>query len=376
MTGVNSYQPVTTLSQGIPALVFPAIGNGAIPMPSAISLNSLGASYTRSYIMSWNFMLQKQLPHGLVAQAGYVGNREVHQQYEINVNNGDVLGAGTAGEPLNQLFGRTATTNYFEPFGHTHYDALQATLDRRFANGVLIKASYSWAKAISLCCADSEDAGPQIAIPAYAALNRAVEPYDRTQVFSLSGVAELPFGRGKKWLNQGRVVGALVSGWQVNTLVSAYTGLPFTVTGSSTSLNAPGNTQTADQIKAQVATLGGVGAGQSWFDPLAYANVTQVRFGTSGFDVLRGPGAFNMDASLFRTFRITERVNIQFRGQVFNVTNTPHFANPASNVNSLVLNKDGTINNLGGFTVISATTGNGRESIDQRVFQLAARVSF
>ena len=74
---------------------------------------------------------------------------------------------------------------------------------------------------------------------------------------------------------------------------------------------------------------------------------------------------------------MTERVNVQFRGQVFNVTNTPHFANPASNVNNLVLNSNGTINNLGGFTlVISATTGNGREGIDQRVFQLAARLTF
>ena len=376
LSGVNSYQPVTTLSQGIPPLTFPAIGNGALPMPSAVSLNSMGDSYTRSYTMSWNFMVQKELPFGLVAQAGYVANRQVHQQYEININSGQVLGAGNAGEPLNQLFGRTTTTNFFEPYGHSHYDALHATLDRRFANGFLLKASYSWAKAISLCCADSEDAGPQITIPAYSRMNRAVEPYDRTQVFSLSGVAELPLGRGRKWLNHGRVSTALASGWQINTLVSAFTGLPFTVTGSGTSLNAPGNTQTADQIKPEVATLDGVGPGQSWFDPLAYANVTQVRFGNSGFDTLRGPGAFNMDASLFRTFRITERVNFQFRGQVFNVTNSPHFANPGANVNSLVLNRDGSINNLGGFTVISSTASNGREGIDQRMFQLAARLTF
>jgi hypothetical protein len=83
-----------------------------------------------------------------------------------------------------------------------------------------------------------------------------------------------------------------------------------------------------------------------------------------------------LDGSLFRTFQITERFKLQFRGQVFNVTNTPHFANPASNVGSLILNSNGTINNLGGFSVISSTTGVGREGIDQRVFQLAARFSF
>jgi hypothetical protein len=177
-------------------------------------------------------------------------------------------------------------------------------------------------------------------------------------------------------LSGGGMVGAIVSGWQVNGLLNAYTGTAFTVTGSSTSLNAPGNTQTADQIKTHVDMLGGAGPGQSWFDPLAYASVTQVRFGTSGFDTLRGPGQINVDASLFRTFHINERIHAQFRAQVFNVSNTPHFANPASNAGNLVLNANGTINNLGGFTVISSTTGNGREGVDQRVFQLALRVSF
>src|SRR5208283_3179981 len=99
-----------------------------------------------------------------------------------------------------------ATTNYFEPWGHAHYDAFQATLNRRFKGGYQIQASYSFSKSIMLCCADKEDAGPQIPIPAYEELNRAVAPYDRTQVFTFSGIAELPFGRAKKWLNRGGFV--------------------------------------------------------------------------------------------------------------------------------------------------------------------------
>jgi hypothetical protein len=376
VSGANSYSAVTTLAQGIPPLLFPAAGSGVVPMPTSVSLNSMGDNYVRSYIQSWNVMLQKQLRYGFVVEAGYVATRAVHQQYEININAGMIPGQGNAGEPLNQAFGRTSTTNFFEPYGHAHYDALQATVNRRFRGGYQIMARYSFSKSISLCCADSEDAGPSIPIPGYDRLNRAVNPYDRTQILSVSGIGELPFGRGKKFLNSGKFETAAFSGWQVNGLFNAYTGLPFTVTGSSTSLNAPGSTQTADQMKPDVATLGGVGPGQSWFDPLAYANVTAVRFGTSGFNVLRGPGQVNVDASLFRTFRVTERVNAQFRAQVFNASNTPHFANPGSNVGSLLLNPNGTVNNLGGFTVISSTTGNGREGVDQRVFQLALRVSF
>lgn len=376
VSGANSYTPITTLAQGIPPLVFPAAGNGVIPMPTSVSLNSMGDNYVRGYIQSWNVMLQKQLRYGFVVEAGYVGTRAVHQQYEINVNAGMFLGLGNAGEPLNQKYGRTSTTNFFEPYGHAHYDALQATVNRRFRGGYQIMARYSFSKSISQCCADSEDSGPSIPIPGYDRLNRAVNPYDRKQILSVSGIAELPLGRGKRFLSSGKVATAVFSGWQVNALFSAYTGLPFTVTGSSSSLNAPSSTQTADQMKPDVAMLGGVGPGQSWFDPLAYANVTAVRFGTSGFNVLRGPGQVNVDGSLFRTFHITERVNAQFRAQVFNASNTPHFANPGSNVGSLVLNPNGTVNNLGGYTVISSTTGNGREGVDQRVFQLAMRVSF
>ena len=376
VSGANSYQPVTSLAAGIPPQTFPAIGNGVLAMPSGISLNSLGDTYTRAYIMNWNFMLQKELKYGFVAQAGYVGTRDVHQQYEINVNDGMVPGAGTAGEPLDQEFGRTATTNFFEPWGHAHYDALQATLNRRFKSGYQIAASYSFAKAIMLCCADKEDAGPSIAIPGYQKLNRAVAPFDRTQVFTFSGIAELPFGRNKKWLSRGGFATAIASGWQLNGLFNCYTGLSFTVSSSSTSLNAPGNSQNADQIKSNVAIIGGVGPGQSFFDPLAYATITAVRFGSSGFDSLFGPGQVNLDAALFRTFRVNERVHVQFRAQALNAANTPHFANPASDVSNMVLNANGTINNLGGYTVITATTGNGRESVDQRVFELALRLSF
>jgi hypothetical protein len=367
---------VTTLSEGIPALVFPAVGNGQLPMPASVSLNSMGNSFVRSYIMSWNFMVQQQLKYGFVAQAGYVGTRQVHQQQEININATAAPGTGTAGEPLDQAFGRTSTTNFFEPYGHSTYDALQATLTRRFRAGYQIAAAYSFSKSIMLCCNDTEDGGPEIPIPGYQRLNRSLMPYDRTQVFTFSGLAELPFGRGKTWLNRGGVVTAIVSGWQLNGLLNSYTGLPFSVTGSSTSLNASGSSQTADQILPNVATLGGVGPGQSWFTPTAYANVTAVRFGTSGWDVLRGPGQINLDASLFRTFRVTERFHAQFRAQVFNVANTPHFANPGSAVSSAVFNANGTIASLGSYTVISATTGNGREGVDQRVIELAMRISF
>src|SRR5205085_7438167 len=148
------------------------------------------------------------------------------------------------------------------------------------------------------------------------------------------------------------------------------------VTASGTSLNAPGNTQRANLVKSNVAILGGAGPNQSYFDPLAFAPVTTASFGTAAYDVVRGPGACNLDAGIFREFAVSDRWRLQFRGEAMNATNTPHFANPGANVSNLVLNSDGTIRSLGGYTVITSTTGVGREGVDERLFRLGLRIAF
>jgi hypothetical protein len=162
----------------------------------------------------------------------------------------------------------------------------------------------------------------------------------------------------------------------VNGILSLVSGQPFSVSASGTSLNAPGNTQRADQVKESVAILGGAGAGQSYFDPFAFRPVTEARFGTAGFNSLVGPGIVNLDAGLFRNFRLTERFNMQFRAEAFNATNTPHFGNPGTNASNLQLNPDGSIRALGGYTEISSLQNTGRDGIDERVFRFGLRLSF
>jgi len=96
----------------------------------------------------------------------------------------------------------------------------------------------------------------------------------------------------------------------------------------------PGNAQTPDQVKPNVDKIGKVGDDGTWFDTTAFARPTGVRFGTVGRNTMRGPGVVNTDLSIFRTFKLTERFNLQFRGESFNLSNTPHFANPNGNANS------------------------------------------
>ena len=96
----------------------------------------------------------------------------------------------------------------------------------------------------------------------------------------------------------------------------------------------PGNLQTPDQIKDDVEILGNVGDDGTFFDTTAFARVTEVRFGNVGRNTMRGPGVVNLDASLFRTFKLSPTFQLQFRAEAFNVSNTPHFGNPNGNVNS------------------------------------------
>jgi hypothetical protein len=173
---------------------------------------------------------------------------------------------------------------------------------------------------------------------------------------------------------QSGVAASIAGGWQLNGVFSAYSGAPFTVSASGASLNAPGSTQRADLVKPTAAKLGGI-TPLPFFDVFAFAPVTDVRFGTSGFNNMRGPGVVNLDLSLFRTFKLTERFALQFRAEALNATNTPHFSNPGSNVSNLQLNPDGSVRSYGGFGIVTGVSAPSR-LVDERYMRFGLRFSF
>ena len=134
----------------------------------------------------------------------------------------------------------------------------------------------------------------------------------------------------------------------------------------------------ADKV-GDVEIIGEVGPGKSSFDPLAFRPVTEARFGNAGLNTVRGPGFANFDFSVHRQFNVGPRMRLQVRAEVFNLTNTPHFANPSGNglnVSQLQLNPDGSVRNLGGFSSITTTANSGRDGIDERVIRLGLRLGF
>jgi len=131
---------------------------------------------------------------------------------------------------------------------------------------------------------------------------------------------------------------------------------------------------TADQVLADVDFPKGIGSGTSYFNPLAFRPAAPGRLGTSGYYRLRGPGATNLDLSIFRNFPITERIKLQFRAESLNLTNTPHFANPNANVSNATFRNDGTVvlNNFSSITNTALTS----RLIDPRYFRFGVRIIF
>jgi len=369
----GSLFPVGALAAGIPTITPPNVGSGTIDIPPDFGFIGLPKKFDRGYVQSWNLMLQKELGYGFTGQVGYVATRQTRELAFLDINAGQVIGAGDAGKTLFPSFNRTATSIEITPVGTGHYDSLQASLQRRFTGGLAMTVNYTWGKAIAMvtnsdCPPGSCFEGGTVQALKYFNLNRSVTSFDRTHNLAFTNIWQPPFGKGKRWLSNGVVGSAILGGWQVNTLMSLISGAPFTAYADGTSLNLPGSTQQADQVKAQVTKLGGIGPGTPFYDPTAFADVTDARFGTSGFNTLRGPGIVNWDFGIFREFFLSERFKLQFRAESFNFTNTPHFANPEDGYTCVCDGED--------FMIVNSTTNLAREGIDERQFRFGLRLTF
>jgi hypothetical protein len=361
----STFQPAGALRTGIPAIPTPDISPGIINLPTTIGTQTFPAKFNRGYIQSFNLTVQREIGWGFTAQVAYVGSRAIRQTANLNINAAGPDG-GNAGRALAKFGRLTTNINMLVPFNTATYHSLQTKLDRRLSKDFLFGTVYTFSKAINY--ADQSDSGLTFNWAPILARNRAVAGFDRTHNLQIFGVYGLPFGTGKRFISTGPLA-AIIGGWQLNGVFSALSGTPFTVTSSGASLNAPGNTQTADQVLPEVKILGKVGRGESYFDPNAFAPVTEKRFGTVGRNTLRGPGITNFDASLFRDFKLTERFKLQFRTEVFNVSNTPAFNNPGANASAPTPRTGGGIN-LNGYTEITSAQAT------ERQFRFALKLSF
>jgi len=320
-SGANTYSAAGTLATGIPPFVGPDFGSGQVTLPPNYGSWTYPTPYRRGYAESFNVTVQREFRTGYFLEAGYVGTSDIRPSDGVDINAGDP-GLGKNGQPLYLLWGNASKISAMDPIDGSRYNSLQVRATHRAGNSSY-GIAYTFSRALD--AADNEE-GSSLTwnwVPMLPR-NYALAGYDRTHNVELYGTYLLPFGKGQPFLKQG-IASAIAGGWQINSILSRTSGTPFTVAASATSLNAPDNTQTANQVVPTVGIMGGHGPGQYYFDPNAFAAVTTATFGNSGRDIIRGPGVFNLDASLFRDFSVRENVKLQFRAEAFGLTNTPQF---------------------------------------------------
>ena len=305
--------PVTIPSSGI----IPATGSLLSQSMVAISPN-----FKNPYVETWNFAVQRALPGHFSLDVAYLGVHGVDTAAQFNLNtNTSTIGGGTAGQPLNILYGKTSAATLFWSGFSSSYNALQVKVDRHFGS-LNVTTAFTWGKAMDY------QSGDDGALLFYINVRRdyARADFDRKFNFNQSYVYALPFGKGKRWLSGGPAQWVL-GNWQLSGILTLMSGMPVTGTASGSSLNTPGETQTANQV-APVQILKGINTGNLWFSTSSFAQPTGVAFGNTGRNIFSGPGLFALNASVFKNIKVGERVNIEVRGESFNLTNTPQFGQP------------------------------------------------
>jgi hypothetical protein len=370
-SGSDNYGPAQlpggvapTFANGFPApdpVVVPSNGIIANPNPTTAQVY-VPLNYKNGYIETWNFAVQRQLPWNLSLDVAYVGSHGVNTPAAVNLNAGQTIGAGSAGQPFFAKYGTTASvTQYFQGFSST-YNSLQVKFDRRFSSGFRLTTAFTWQKAMDFQGGD--DGGLAFYGGQGIGRNYARADFDRTLNYIQSYIYELPFGRGKPFLPSG-IAGQIIGGWQISGVLSLRTGTPLTFTGNNSLNLGSGGTTTLEQV-APVKVLGGINTGNPWFDTSSFVRTNNNVQGSTGRNIWSGPGLFALNAAMSRTITMSERLRLQLRLETFNATNTAQFSNPNTGFGSNFGFITGTI---GSGTGVNGTGGG-------RAVQLGAKVIF
>lgn len=312
-------------------------------------------------VLSYSFSVQQQLPDSTVFTLGYVGS-EGRNLFLRSITNlitdfrqNRTTGVGSA---VRQFGGRFAEIDYKTSGGTDNYNALQIGVNRRYSKGLTLGGQYTWGHSIGNSAGSNEanTAGNPFDFGADHGNNN----FDIRQSLNVDALYELPFGRGRRFGSVSRPLDLLFGGWQLGGVVNARSGVPIDVLITRNDLayvdNRNGNVyQNPVVVNGQVVTSAvintpGGGSSRNVRRPdvvpgvkpiltsngLAYVNPASFTvprpgtFGNSARNSLAGPAIAQLDITLSKKFNITERLNLELRGEAYNITNHTNFANPGN----------------------------------------------
>jgi hypothetical protein len=304
------------------------------------------------YVQQYNFGIQQELMKDLVLDVSYVGNRSLKLPsfrnlnpnfYSFNAQGAAVVGARELGS-----LGFNGDIQILENLGIANYNSLQAKLERRLSNGLTMIGSYTYGKSLtdSVDHLSTSGAGNGVDVGEYKEpqdphrrrLEYGPSEFDVTHRFVLSGVWQLPFGKGKPYgANWSRGAELAFGGWEFSPIFSAQGGLPLTINQAQI-VNIGGERRFRPDRIANGALPDSQRTVDKWFDTSAFVTLSNTPgsvgftpnriMGNSGVGILRGPGLVNLDFNLSKTFEINERVSAQFRAEFFNAVNHTNLGVP------------------------------------------------
>jgi hypothetical protein len=324
------------LSEGVPDLsTRPELGPGygAVPVgqPVRFAPEFYEVNRRLGYSQQWNFSIQRDLRWNTMAEIAYVGNigRKLDSpSTSINQVRPELMGPGNA--QVRRPFPQYGNVTLITPFwGNSEYHAMNLKVEKRFSDGLNFLATYGFAKFMDDVTAAFELGAVGGGIQNY---------YDRRSEWARSGndirhrvamssTYELPFGRGRRWMNGGPLA-VIAGGWNLGGIVTLQSGPPL---GLVTQVN---NTNSFNPGSQRVNVLRDPSlpneerSVERWFDTTAVAQPPQFTFGNAGRAILESPGLAVVNLSLLENFMLTERWNLQFRAEAFNAFNRVNLEDP------------------------------------------------
>jgi len=367
-----------TLASNTTPVLKPSVGFPANFLdPNTINLQQLQTFHIRAVnpndpsprVQQWSFGLQRELARDWVAELNYVGTHSDNLYTLHDFNQPLIVNNVSTGVVPFPNFGYV---EYSDTIGRGNYNGMEATLSRRFLNGLSLRAAYTYSRSLDNTPEELESNSG--APPNGRNFNAwyGNSDFDIPHRIAVTYVYELPFGRGKAFLQNG-ILSTIFGGFRTSGVYTFYSGHPFTVNEGGalgSALDPFGQATAVPNVTGRPQIVGDPAC---WFYNAAnkacqtlapsgrnvFVQTTAGQVGNSGRNTMRGPHINVFDAALLREFPLGwERTNLEFRWEVFNVTNTPEFGQPNGNITS---------GSAGQITTLSG---------DPRVMQFALRLSF
>jgi hypothetical protein len=371
--------PHIPVTPGVPPP--PSCGPG-VPTPcTTFAPQGIQPNAQTPTVLAWNFRIEQQLSRDTVLRIGYVGSHGYYGPVSVDPNSvpaqycatATCLAGGTGKTdstvPMGTLYIPVAKTLpnpylgagfFWYSEGNSSYNALQFDVMKRLSKGLQVRGNFTWSKNLDMNSAptgaQSSNQAQMIMNPNDPGMDWGRSALNVAAQSSISASYELPFGRGKALFGGASgLAERFAGGWQLNGIATLLSGFPLTPQdGSNNSGN--GDTRNPDRPSLNPTFTGPVETGNpnQWLNPHAFMLSPPGTWGNLGRGTYDGPGLAEVDLSLFKRIAVTEKMNLQFRAEFFNVQNRPNFATP-----NLVMFSSGAVSPSAG--LISSTVTSSRQ---------------